>query len=222
YGPESSVGNNGKDYVGMPALEGPEGDKLWTTLYDSVYEHSFVITNKNEYPAATIRWIDYFYGEEGMKFFFMGIEGKTYELNEDGEPEYVEEIINNENGLSFEEAAKEYLVFPGGGYPALVNEEYFAGAESSDQSLKATEKLKPNIVEDTWSTLKHTKEERDQLKGFGTDIEKYVAEMQDKFISGNTPITDEEWDAYVNEIKKMGLEDYMKIKQAALDRQLEQ
>src|SRR5699024_9361302 len=51
YGPEDSVGNHGKDYVGLPALEGPKGDKLWTTLYDSVYEHSFAITNENEYPA---------------------------------------------------------------------------------------------------------------------------------------------------------------------------
>src|SRR5699024_9061377 len=89
YSPGETVGKSGSDYIGMPALEGPDGDQLFTTFHDAVFEHSFAITEKNEYPAETVRWLDYFYGDEGMQFFYMGIEGETYEINDDGEPEYI-------------------------------------------------------------------------------------------------------------------------------------
>jgi len=221
YSPGETVGKSGSDYIGMPALEGPDGDQLFTTFHDAVFEHSFAITEKNEYPAETVRWLDYFYGDEGMQFFYMGIEGETYEINDDGEPEYIDEIINNEDGLSFEEAAKKYLVFPGGGYPSIANEEYFAGAENSEQGRAAADVLAPYLVEDPWTRLAHTEEETKKLSGFGTDIEKYVGEIRDKFISGELPLNDDEWDKYVKELEKMGLDDYMKMKEEVLDRQFE-
>lgn len=221
YSPAETVGNAGHDYIGMPALEGPDGDQLFTTFYDAVFEHSFAITEANEYPAETVRWLDYFYGDEGLQFFYMGVEGETYEINDEGEPEYIDDIINNEAGLSFEEAAKKYLVFPGGGYPSIANEAYFAGAENSEQGRAAADTLAPYLVEDPWTRLTHTEEETKKLSGFGADIEKYVGEIRDQFISGELPLNDKEWDKFVKEIEKMGLDDYIKIKQEALDRQLE-
>src|SRR5699024_7760935 len=66
----------GKNYVGMPVLEGPDGDKTLTQIGDPVQSvGAFVITNENDYPASTVRWMDYFYGDEGMELFYMGVEG---------------------------------------------------------------------------------------------------------------------------------------------------
>src|SRR5699024_5510461 len=81
WGPEYVFGKEaGGVYSAMPALEGPNGDKLYTGLYPSVASiGAFLITSENESPATTVRWIDYFYGDEGMKMFFMGVEGETYE-----------------------------------------------------------------------------------------------------------------------------------------------
>src|SRR5699024_9556360 len=182
---------------------------------------AFVITNENEYPASTVRWIDYFYGDEGMKLFFMGVEGETYEETEDGELEFMDHITNSEEGLTFEREAAKYLTFPGGLFPAMATEEYFKGTASEPQSLEASEKLEPDVIsdDDIWPTITHTKEENDKLNGFGTDIQKYVAEMKDKFISGQKPFS--EWDDYVAEIEKMGLDEYLEIKEKALKRQLE-
>ncbi|NGP43838.1 extracellular solute-binding protein [Bacillaceae bacterium SIJ1] len=211
----------GKNYVGMPTLEGPDGDKLLTKVGDPVLNAgAFVITNANEHPASTVRWIDYFYGQEGMKLFFMGVEGKTFEKAEDGSLKFMDHIINSKEGLPFEEEAKKYLTFPGGGFPSMVNKDFFQGVANAPQSLEASEKLEPDMIPDDqiWPTLTHTKDEIDQLQGFGTDIEKYVGEMRDKFISGDEPLS--EWDSYVTEIEKMGLEEYIKIKSAALERKV--
>ncbi|TQS75003.1 extracellular solute-binding protein [Ornithinibacillus gellani] len=212
---------NGKDFVGMPTLEGPHGDKTLNKIGDPVMSPgAFVITSNNEYPAATVRWIDYFYGEEGMKLFFMGVEDETYTVADDGTLQFMDHITNSKDGLTFEEEAAKYLTFPGGGFPSMVKEGLFQGVASAPQSLEAADLLKPDMIPDDeiWPSLTYTKEENDKLQGFGKDIEKYVAEMTDKFISGAEPLS--KWDTYVKEIENMGLDKYLEIKETALERQL--
>jgi len=211
-------GEKVEEFVGMPTLEGPYGDKEWVNVTPQVDNKSaFVITNENEHPEATVRWVDHFYGEEGMRLFFMGVEGETYEINDDGEPEYMDYILNSEEGNTIAQEQSKYLTFQGGGFPSVTTEEYFQGtAESSDEAIAAAEKLKPDLIEEPWPPFIHTEEEMDKLNSFGSDIAKYVDEMEDKFISGKTSL--DEWDDYVNTIKKMNLDEYMDIKEAALER----
>src|SRR5699024_2027593 len=130
----------GDKFIGMPALEGPNGDKIFTKLGSPLANMGgFVVTSDNKYQEATVRWMDYFYGEEGAKLFFMGVEGVTYEVNADGDPEYLDEIENNPEGLTFSEALAKYMTWSGGGYPGIVMEDYFKGAESMEPSVVATE-----------------------------------------------------------------------------------
>src|SRR5699024_9669627 len=130
----------------------------------------FLITSENENPASTVRWIDYFYGEEGIKMFFMGVEGKTYREKEDGTYEFLDKITDNEDGLSTEQAAGKYLTFQGGLYPSMSTQEYFTGAEGSSQSVEAVEPLKPYLIENPWEPFQYTEEEYRKLAGVGSDI----------------------------------------------------
>src|SRR5699024_2489828 len=79
FSPVDSFGKEeGQKFTGMPALEGPNGDDKFARLGPTIPNlGAFLITSENEHPAATMRWIDYFYGDEGIKLFFMGIEGET-------------------------------------------------------------------------------------------------------------------------------------------------
>lgn len=221
YSPLQIIGEEvGSQYTGLPQLQGPNGDKAWTTLYDAVLNPgAFVITSENEHPEATVRWIDHFYGPEGLKMFFMGFEGETYEEDEDGNAVYMDHIVNSADGLSFEQELAKYLTFPGGGFPTMTTLNYFQGAESQPDEMATAELLAPDLVEDPWLSIKHTNEETNELRGFGADIEKYVVEMRDKFIVGNEPLSN--FDAYVAELEKMGLEDYMNLKIQAIERQQE-
>lgn len=218
YGPVEIFGKEaGSKFVEIPALEGPHGHKMHTNLYSPVNAiGGFLITSENEYPEATVRWVDYFYGDEGQKLFFMGVEGETYEVTEDGQLEYVDEIINNPDGLTYDEAVKKYLSFNGGGYPSMITMDYYRGGASSAERLKAAETLKPDLVQEPWDAFIYTLEENDKLIKVGNDIDKYVIEMRDRFISGETPFS--EWDDYVKTVENSGLEEYLSINQSALDR----
>lgn len=210
------AGDAGEKYVSGEALEGPGGDKLFADLSPVVTNKGqFVITNENENPAAAVRWADYFYGDEGSKLMYMGVEGETYEKNEDGY-QYMDKIENSEEGLTSNQEISKYLTWVGVGPPALVKQDYFVGSEGSPSALEAAEKLEPNLPDEVWPSFNYTEEENKKLSSVGSDIEKYVDEMRDKFISGDAPLS--EWDKYVKTLDKMGLDDYMDIQEEAYKR----
>ncbi len=94
-----------EQFVGLAPLEGPYGDRLQSQIRPPLaHIGSFAITDKNEHPEATVRWMDYFYSDEGAKLFFMGIEGETFEETEDGQYVYVDEILDNPDGLTQDQA----------------------------------------------------------------------------------------------------------------------
>ncbi|GIP37586.1 ABC transporter substrate-binding protein [Paenibacillus sp. J31TS4] len=202
------VSHDQKEYEILPPMKGPYGDQLHTLVRSSINQiGSFAITSKNKYPEATVRWIDYFYGDEGVKMFFMGKEGVTYEKQPDGSYAYMEEFKGKTNT---------YLTWPGGGYPSIVKQEFFQGAESMPISIDSVKKIKPYFIKDAWPLFTFTEEENATMREVSSDIETYVLEAQAKFITGKTSFS--EWDKYVEQINKMGLDKYMKVYKAAYER----
>ncbi|MBP1993677.1 extracellular solute-binding protein [Paenibacillus eucommiae] len=217
YGVDPTVTVKQEGFIGSPALTGPHGDQLYAAVTSPlIWMGGLVLTDKNENPEATIRWLDYFYGEEGSRMFFMGFEGVTYNKADDGKLVYVDDIKNNKDGLNLDQAVSRYLSWPGGGYAGVVSQKYFQGAEGSEASIAATKKLEPYFPKEIWPYFSFTVEENDQMAALGADIEVYTAEMQAKFITGKVPFT--EWDDYVSKLNKMGLKDYLGIYNAAYER----
>src|SRR5699024_9603214 len=73
----------GKAYESGTALEGPFGDQLFVKAFSKVTTTaSIAITKENRNPAAAMRWVDYFYSDEGDKIYFMSVEREKYEENE--------------------------------------------------------------------------------------------------------------------------------------------
>lgn len=214
YGPELQFGEGGAPFTGAYALEGPNGDKQYIGIADPVTSSgAFTITNENEHPAATLRWIDYFYGDEGSKLMLMGVEGETFEETEEGELKYKDYITESDESLT-EELSK--FTIWGGGFPFMFKEDYFFGAETTDQELESAGRLEPDTIEKPLSQLPYTEEENKTMNSLGSDIEKYVNETRDKLIEGQMSF--DEWDDYVETIEKMGLDKYMEVQQDAYER----
>lgn len=205
------------DYIGANALKGPHGDQIWSSIGSPLASPgAFVITDRNPNPVETVRWIDYLYGEEGSKMFFMGFEGKSYTMNDKGEYEYTDEINKNPSGLTFEQALIKYVVWPGGGYPNIVQQKFFKGAESRPESLETAERFSAHLPEEIWPTFTFTMEENEDMSTLGSDINDYVTEMRAKFVSGKASF--DEWDQYVKTLEQMGIKRYMEIYKSAYDR----
>lgn len=206
--PHAIPGVTIKNFVGAPALKGPYGDQIFSRARSSLIDAgAFVITNKNKHPEATVRWIDYFFSDEGSKLFFMGIKDLSYTEKADGTLEYTEEYKKDPN---------KFVSWAGGWYPGLLTSKTFKGGEASPESMAAAKKIEPYWPKEVWPAFTYTEAELAQFTPISTDINKYVTEMTDKFITGNTPFS--EWDKYVSTIEKMGLAEYLKIYTAAYER----
>lgn len=214
------IGTTGDKYFeGLhEALEGPHGDKLWSGKRGNVGARgAFVITDKCKYPEAAVRWIDYFYSEEGGRFVFLGVEGKSYEKTADGEYKFLDEIVNNiPEGSTYDQVISKYVPYAGGGIPALQKTEYFKGGETQPIPLKAAMDLASYTPKEIWSKFSFTLEEIDRKGALESDINGYVEQMYPQFIQGKIPFT--EWDNYVAEIEKMGLDEYLEIYTAGYER----
>lgn len=196
------------DSLGM--VEGPNGNAQYVDYSPMVNSlGTFIITSENETPELAMEWLDYFYSDEGAEMFYMGVEGETYEVV-DGIPGYTEAVQA--------EGVVHYLPWLGNNQ-GIIQESTFIGSESMPQTVESANKLQPHVTTEPWAAFTHTEEENEFLVSVGSDIEKYVTEMQDLFISGEMSFDD--WDSYVQTLESMSLEQYLSIKQAAYDRTLE-
>lgn len=206
---------NVSGFESAPALKGPNGDQMYTSVMSPLASNGqFVITNENPNPAATVRWMDYFYGDEGARMMYMGLEGETYH-EEDGEFVYNDEITESNQ---MEKQVSEYLPWVGTNPSGLVKEKYYTGVETTDASLESADKIEPYLPDNIWPSLTYTKEETNVLASKGMDIEKYASEMRDKFIAGMEDLDDSTWEEYIDTLEDMGLKEYMEVQQTAYER----
>lgn len=213
------VGDEHKeDFEGLEhALKGPHGDQLWSqTNHQAFSTGSFVITSANKYPEETMRWIDYFYTEDGMKLYFLGKEGVTYTESEDGELEFMDNITNNPDGLQFNDALFQHVPYAVGDNPALLAPKYFQGVETQPIPTEAALRMKPYGLTEIWSGFNYLPEENDVMIALNNDIGQYVTEKAADFITGKMSFSD--WDVYVKNLEKMGLDEYMEIQETAYKR----
>lgn len=217
FNPKDYFGNEvGGRYIPGNALEGPDGHKMYTSIAHPVNGLGhFSITNENENPEATLRWLDHFWSDEGAKAFFMGIEGESYEETDDG-PELLDSITDNPEGLSKQEALAEYIINPGGGHPVINMPEYSTAPEFEPEDLENAEHMKPHNIDEAWPVFFYEEDEQKKLDSIGADITKYVDEMKSKFVAGEESFDD--WDDYVEQVESMGLDEYMKIQEKAFER----
>ncbi len=212
-----TVFTNQKDYIGLGGLEGPHGDTLYSHVKSPlVHVGAFAITNKNENPQATIRWMDYFFGEEGATLQFMGVEGVTYEKNGEEKPQFTEEITNNPDGLTFDQALTPYVTWMGGSYPGYAQEKYFGGSEALPSSLAVGKKVETDAPEEIWNGFNYTDDELKFKQSNGADLETFINETEAAFIAGDKDFS--EWDQYVEQVKQMGQEQYLEVEKAAYER----
>lgn len=200
-------------------LKGPNGDMLWPNKRPHLgTSGTFAITNKCKYPEAALRWIDYFYSEEGVRHMYMGTEGKTYRKTADGKYEYmVDEILKNEPaGTVFSQIQPKYFAWPGGYMPTIVLPQYFTVGENFGINVTAADYMKPYYPKEVWSAFQYTSEEREKMTPIQTDLNGYINQMIPQFITGKVSFS--EWDSYVDKIKKMGVDEYLKIYTAAYER----
>lgn len=204
------------DFQAAPPPANEDGTQVFNNLGTTFGSGAFAISSTNPYPRESMRWIDYYYGEEGAKLLWLGEEGVTYIDNGDGTYSMTEYVTNNPDGLNRPQAIGQYAIGWAGGACPVYTTEAFERARLTDSCFEAWDVVQPYYDVVGLASFSYTTEEQDRLNSLTADIITYVDEMKVAFITGKQSF--DRWDEYVKNIETMGFEEYVEIQQAAYER----
>lgn len=213
------------DYTAISVLTGPSGEEPVQSWCDFPVRgtSAFTITSACEAPGTLLQWADYFYGEEGVQFSAFGKEGVTYNLDEDGNIRYTDEILNYEGGSQL--GAFQYGLFVyGGSIPTwYVDSEPMEiarrqdGEDNKEERMSDYTEISEQYKPDLMPSLVPTIDESTEINAMVTDIDTYIQESRANFVTGVWNF-ESDWDNFVDQLEGLGVSRYVEIKQAQYER----
>ena len=206
-------------YPGIGAFSSEVNPERICTMGTGLSQGTFSLTDKcsEEVQVAMMRWVDYLYSEEGSWLIHYGPEGHIWEPSPNNPDMAV--YIQPEDGRNTEEVrGGEITPDCGVACPKWVRPttegawddvQQQARIQWSEKNLNPYAKL---VLPDMFFTT----EEQAELDVLSTDLSKYMTENNAKFITGDQSF--DEWDAYVQGYKDMGIDRMIEIYQTAYDR----
>lgn len=206
--------------VTVPVLN--EGDRpMWTQATPAVGS-STAIAASSKHKELAARYLDYGYSQEGYILNNFGKENVTFTMKEkDGRmiPTYMDWMYDSEKngGFTFSECLAFYTRANGG--PCVQSVDYIEQNYSQKIQRDALNKVDSDVLKYMLPEVYMTNEEQKTYSDIMTPVNTYRDETIAKIISGKMPLG--ELDNYYAQLKKLGIEKAIEIKQAAYDRYLE-
>jgi putative aldouronate transport system substrate-binding protein len=171
---------------------------------------------KPEVVQAAARLLDYNYSPAGIRLMNFGIEGESYTLV-NGKPKYTEAVMSDPKLAPTNALAKYIRANYYGPFPQIPEylEDYYRLPQ-----IKEAQKYWMQNTYDTYQMPPVTPNDKEssELAKLMNEVNTFVEEMTMKFIMGSEPISN--YDAFVNQTKKMGIDRALEIYQTAYNRYL--
>src|SRR5699024_2950616 len=138
----------------------------------------------------TMRWLDFMYSEEGSILSRLGIEGETFEWNDDK----TKWTLLSKDGLSTTETNAQDAPGVGTNVPMVIGE--FMEKEDNPTIQEINENLAETLLPHAklpYPLVYFKEEEEERMNVIKPDLENYFEQMEAKFITGAEPI-EEGWD----------------------------
>lgn len=202
-----------KDYALMGPLEGPAGRLVGRANGGDYGRDAFAITRANKYPEITMRWVDRLYDPVMSAQVAWGPIGEGLQKNASG----LLVAVPDKAGESAGE--RKQRIAPGG--PRVVLKEDFktvvAPEPRAAQRLRDLEKVYlPYAEKQSYPLVFFTQDELQRAGEITTEIKALVDEKRAAWIVRGG--VEKDWDGYVQQLKKAGLDELVQIYQTAYDR----
>ena len=177
-------------------------------------DDTWAISTACEDPVPLLQLVEYMCTEEGQLLFNYGVEGLTYELDENGDPQWTEFVTDNSE-YAFD--VQEYL-YATASIPGIrdFNREMY---DYDEEELRAAELF--STMDTSWNYPDYavmTSDESSTYSAIESDLSTYAESMVLAFITGQTELNDSTWEDFTSTLESMGLQDMIDLKQAAYDR----
>lgn len=193
-----------------------EGQKLTYKSIDVTAGSNASISCTCEDVELAMKWLDFWYSDDGGMIARYGVPGVSYELDENGEPYYLEAITNNPDGMVYQLARIFYCPngVPALGDPRIVRDHvYSEGVLNCSNVWNEAYGSSESVIS---SQVSMTVSESEEFYSIYTDIGTYAAENLIKFVIGDLSM--DEFDSFVAQIESMNLARCNEIYAGAVER----
>ena len=205
------------DYIVIPPLAGPSGVRAAISADDNSITYRGVITTACERPDIAIRWLDYWYSDEGRQWILRGgQEGKQWWWDDgvsvSGEGRVVKQTTDYD--LLHNAAWTTSVV------PSIVKPEDFDTMDASQISTNAylrdeldRREYLPYVLYHNWPTRwTDDPEIGTEFGEISSNLRTYISQSYTSFVMGMTNINDDAaWNEYINGLDAVGLQRYLEI-----------
>lgn len=207
-------GSYGVNYVPIPVLDNTLGTAKYVGNKSATGTPMYISSDASD--EVVQRWLEivnYIYSEEGIMLFDWGIEGDTYEMV-DGVPQLTAKVLESDLG---ELNGRRSFGMEPQNFPHLATWEGWS-AVLWDCTVDVTNANADYVLPQN-PNLTGTFEEESELANIMGDIENLTKTSLEQFITGAKDI-ETEWDAYIADLEKMGIERASEIQAAKFQRWL--
>lgn len=168
---------------------------------------AFAITDRCEHPEIAIAWVDYFYSEEGGTMVFMGFEGETFSVNENGTWDW---ILGDFADIG---ALREASAMQGGALdPSRQPDLWFRNdSDPAEYKFNNIDRAADREINFTpFPIPRFTEEEETILATVRADLDPYIDQFKAQVVTGLIDL-ESNWEDYINTMNRMGLQDIIDI-----------
>lgn len=202
----------------MPIPENSFGQRRAVAYATELPGRFYAVNAKSEHKEEIIKFIDWMYSKEGSDISNYGVEGYSFEYNEEGEPEFKEDYV-----MQFKDAQPSdyYAIYEDLGITKLDWCLWACNTKTAMEIQKITGSWTDD-VEEYWDIIKaddayvqpyidppFTTEESKKIQDILVDINTMLEQEYNKYIMGQEPI--ENWDAVIAQCESMGVRELEQI-----------
>lgn len=170
------------------------------------------ISAKVKDKERAVKFLDYLVSEEGTNYLSLGIEGKSYTL-EDGKPVYMKEFgaspyvpLRRDFGVWYDNISLNN---------ALARQTWERGLDDKSKAINSSYE---KFIIPAPKALVKTTEELDLEKSKLTPLTKFLEQKITEFVTGKTPITDANYQQFLDQLKKLGSDELLEMYNTAYQR----
>lgn len=202
----------------IPIPENSFGQRRAVGYSKDIQNQFFALNAKSKNKEEILKWIDWMYSEEGYAISAYGKEGYSFEYNENGEPEFIEEYV-----MQFKDGTPaDYYALYGDAGIGDLNVSFLVGGTHLIQKIQKIDGNWSELTEEYWKINNAdeayerpkvapylTDEENARYKEITSDINTILATEYDKYIMGEEPI--ENWDNVIAKLKAAGVDEIVEM-----------
>lgn len=198
------------DYVALAPLS-YEGKQVYRRVAPRAVPGTFAITSAAKEPEKLLRWVSYLYSDAGSILAFAGLEGQDYLIDGDG-------TWRKTQGASQQSFLDEATIASGTSAPGVTNDD-FQRLYSDPSVRRVSEEIDKvsQIATDPFPPYSLTDSQQEEIDPLQRAIGRYVDESIARFVIGEWPVDDAQFELFEATLQELGLPEFMAFWQGVLD-----